>query len=165
MYTAMTDVYRISVLRNESDTLRMIERMLPPEPVLDDEWAAGNEEFEEFRRRRRSANCEPNRPPRPDMKPFIGGMHIAPDGKLWVRVIRTSGNLWEVFDTDGRLLASVSTPPLRERVVPAFGPDYLLTIRQDSLDLDHVDVWRLERTGSDQEIGVTGVAPPSRGNP
>ena len=144
MYTTISDVYRISVLRSESDTVRVIERTLPPEPVLDDEWEAGNEEFEEFRRRRRSANCEPNGPTRPDMKPFTGGMHIAPDGKLWVRVIRTAGNRWEVFDTDGRLLGSVPTPTLKERVVASFGPGHLLTIRQDSLDLDHIDVWRFE---------------------
>ena len=121
-----------------------MERTLPPEPVLDDEWAAGNEEFEEFGRWRRSANCEPSGPARPELKPFIGGMHIAPDGKLWVRVIRTAGNRWEVFDTDGRLLGSVPTPTLKERVVASFGPDHLLTIRQDSLDLDHIDVWRFE---------------------
>ena len=40
-----------------------------------------------------------------------------------------------------------SGSPRREDVVPAFGPDYLLTIRRDSLDLDHIDVWRLEPGG------------------
>ena len=148
MYGAMTDVYRISVLASESDTLRVIERTLPPEPVLDDEWEAGNEEFREFRAQRRSASCEPSGPTRPEIKPFIGGMHVAPDGKLWIRVIRTAGDRWEVFDTDGRLLGSVPAPvardALKDRVVPSFGADRLVTIRQDSLDLDHVDVWRFE---------------------
>lgn len=144
MYAAMSDIYRISVIRNGTDTLRVIERTLAPEPVLDDEWEAGNEEFREFRAQRRSASCDPSGHTRPDMKPFIGGMHVAPDGKLWVRVIRTAGNRWEVFDTDGRLLGSVPTPPLKERVVASFGSDHLVTIRQDSLDLDHVDVWRFE---------------------
>ena len=149
MYSAVTDVYRISVVKNGTDTLRVIERTLPPEPVLDDEWEAGNEEFEEFRRREPNASCNPSGPTRPDKKPFIGGMHVAPDGKLWIRVIRTAGDRWEVFDPDGRLLGSVSTPlprsALKDRVVPSFGPDHLVTIRQDSLDLDHVEVWRLER--------------------
>lgn len=148
MYTAMTDAYRISVLRSQSDTVRVIERTLAPEPVLDDEWEAGNEEFREFRAQRRDASCDPSGPTRPDLKPFIGGMHVAPDGKLWVRVIRTAGDLWEVFDTDGRLLGSVSAPvpraELKERVVPSFGHDHLVTIRQDSLDLDHVQIWRFE---------------------
>ena len=146
MYGAMTDVYRISVLAGESDTLRVIERTLPPEPVLDAEWEAGNEEFREFRAQRRSASCEPSGPFRPETKPFIGGMYVAPDGKLWIRVIRTAGDRWEVFDTDGRLLGSVPAPvardALKDRVVPWFGADRLVTIRQDSLDLDHVEVWR-----------------------
>ena len=74
------------------------------------------------------------------------GLYIAPDGRLRVEVERASGNLWEVFDVDGRLLASVSRPPKKRGVAPAFSAsDHLLTIRQDSLDLDHVDVWLLER--------------------
>ena len=67
---------------------------------------------------------------------------MAPDGKLWVEVMRTAGNRWEIFDTEGKLLGSVPAPPRRDNRVPAFGPDYLLTIRRDSLDLDHIDVWR-----------------------
>ena len=78
-------------------------------------------------------------PTRPAAKPFIEDLFVAPDGKLWVEVVRTAGNRWEVFDTEGKLLGSVPAPPRREYVVPAFGPDYLLTIRRDSLDLDHVD--------------------------
>ncbi len=144
MYTAMTDIYRISVIGNGTDTLRVIERTLAPEPVLDDEWEAGNEEFREFRAQRRGASCNPNAHTRPEMKPFVGGMHVAPDGKLWVRVIRTAGHRWEVFDPDGRLLGSVPVPEVKDRVVASFGADHLVTIRQDTLDLDHVDVWRFE---------------------
>jgi hypothetical protein len=64
-----------------------------------------------------------------------------------VEVIRTAGNRWEFFDPDGRLLGSVPAPPQKERAAPAFGVDHLVTIRQDSLDLDHVEVWRVERAG------------------
>ena len=141
IYSALTSSYRIAVTRNEgADTLRVIERPLPSEPIGDDEWEAGNEEFEEFRKQRRSASCEPSGPIRPDTRPLIEHIFIAPDGRLWVEVMRTAGNRWEVFDAEGRLQASVPAPPREERVVPAFGPDYLLTTRRDSLDLDHVDV-------------------------
>ena len=147
MYTAMTGSYRVAVIRGESDTLRVMERSLPVEPVSDEEWAEGNQEFEEFRRNRPDASCEPRRPSRPDTKPLIGPIFVAPDGKLWVQVIRTAGNRWEVFDPEGRLLASVPFHDWNERTVPAFGPDHMITIRQDSLDLDHVDVWRIEKGG------------------
>ena len=36
MYTAMTGDYRIVVLRSESDTVRVIERSLPTEPISDE---------------------------------------------------------------------------------------------------------------------------------
>ena len=46
---------------------------------------------------------------------------------------------------EGRLLASVPLVEWKESAVPAFGTDHMLTIRQDSLELDYVDVWRIER--------------------
>lgn len=144
-YSAMTDAYRIAVTRNAADTLRIIERSLPGEPVSDEEWAEGTHDFETFLDENPGASCDPRRPSRPAGKPFIKDIFLAPDGELWVEVIRAAGNRWELFDPEGRLLGTVPAPPRRERAVPAFGPDHLITIRRDSLDLDHVDVWRIER--------------------
>lgn len=144
-YSAMTDVYRIAVTRHGTDTLRIIERGLPEEPISDEEWTAGNQDFEEFLSENPNASCDPRRPSRPARKPFIEDVFLAPDGTLWVEVIRTAGNRLEVFDAEGRLLGSVPAPPRKEGSVPAFGGGYLVTVRQDSLDLDHVDVWRIER--------------------
>ena len=143
-YTAKTDVYRIAVIRGDADTLRVIGRSLSPEPVTDAEWAGELRDFEEFSEERPNASCNP-RPSRPETKPLIRALHVAPDGKLWVEAIRSGGNRWEIFDADGRLRGTAPAPPHKEDVVPAFGPDLLVTIRQDSLDLDHVDIWRIER--------------------
>jgi len=145
MYSAMSNVYRIAVTRDNSDTLRVIERVLPSEPISDEEWETGNEEFREFVATTPDADCDPRRASRPETKPFIAQIFIASDGKLWVEVVRTAGNRWEVFGLEGRLLGSVPVPEQKERAVPAFGPETMITIRQDSLELDHVDVWRIER--------------------
>ena len=147
IYSALTSDYRIAVTRNEgADTVRVIQRPLPAEPVGDDEWEEANRDFDEWRAEHRSASCEPSGPTRPATKPILGGLYIAPDGRLWVAVERAAGDLWEIFDADGRLLASVPRSPKKGGVYPAFdASNHLLTIRQDSLDLDHVDVWRLER--------------------
>ena len=144
-YSAHTSAYRIAVTRHDgADTLRVIERSLPAESIGDDEWQAGNQEYQDWRAEMRGASCEPSGPTRPATKPFIEDLFVAPDGRLWVEVMRTAGNRWEVFDTEGRLLVSFPAPARGERVVPAFDTSgHLLTIRQDSLDLDHVDVWRL----------------------
>ncbi len=150
IYSAFQSDYRIAVTRNDgADTVRVIQRPLPAEPIGDDEWEEGNRDFEEWRSENRGASCDPSGPTRPAAKPIVGGIYIAPDGKLWVTVMRADGNLWEVFDADGRLLASVPQAPRKRGVAPAFdASDHLLTIRQDSLDLDHVDIWRLERGSS-----------------
>ena len=145
MYSAMTDAYRIAVTAGNGDTLRVIERPLPPEPISDEEWAAGNRDFEELLAERPDAECDPRRPSRPETKSFIQGIFVAPDGKLWVEVIRTAGNRWEFFDAEGRLLGTFPAPARKQDAAPAFSADHLITIRQDSLDLDHVDVWRIER--------------------
>ena len=149
IYSAYEGDYSIAVTRNGgADTVRVIRRPLPMEPVGDDEWEEGIREFNEWRAENRSAQCDPSGPTRPAARPILGGINIAPDGKLWVTVMRTGGRLWEVFDADGRLIASVPQHPRKSGVAAAFdASDHLLTIRQDSLDLDHVDVWRLEREG------------------
>ncbi len=144
MYHARTDMYRIAVTRG-ADTLRVIERTLPAEGVTDEEWASATEEFRTFLDETPGADCDPRRPHRPATKPFINEIFLAPDGRLWVEVIRTAGNRWEVFDPEGRLLAKLPLHQWKERSVPAFSPDHMITIRLDSLDLDHVDVWRIDR--------------------
>lgn len=151
MYSAFTSDYRIAVTRNHgADTLRLIQRPLPAEPVTDAEWEERTRRFEEWSAENKDADCEPSGPTRYATKPILGPFEIATDGKLWVTVLRMDGDLWEIFDTEGRLLASVPRPPHKPTgVAPAFGPsDHVLTIRGDSLDLDHVDVWRLERGSS-----------------
>ena len=145
MYSGWTYSYRIAVTRSDGDTVRVIERTLPAEPITDEEWAEGSAEFEEFRNRWPDASCNPRGFTRPDRKSFIQQIFVAPDGKLWVEVIRTAGNRWEFFDPEGRLLGSVPAVPHKERTVPVFRSDHLATIRQDELELDHVEVWRLER--------------------
>ena len=48
------------------------------------------------------------------------------------------------FSSEGRLLAGLPVRPQKQRAVPAFGSEHMVTIRRDSLDLDHVDVWRID---------------------
>ena len=145
LYSAWTGSYRIAATRAGGDTVRVIERAIGTEPISDAEWATVTEEYDEFRERFPNASCRPRTFSRPDRKPLIQQIFIAPDGKLWVEVIRTAGNRWDFFDTGGRLLGSVPAAPYKDRSVPVFRGDYIATIRQDELELDHVDVWRLER--------------------
>ena len=149
MYSAWGYFYRIAVTRDDGDTLRVIERTLAAEPVSDEKWAAGSAAFEEAVERFEfsDTDCNPRSYTRPERGSFINEIFVSPDGRLWVDVIRSAGNRWEFFDPEGRLLGSVPAVPYKERTVPVFRGDHVVTIRQDNLDLDHVDVWRLERVG------------------
>ncbi len=147
LYSAMSDEYRIAVTRG-GDTLRVIERELAPEPVADEEWDALSQEFEALMDEMPGASCEPRaRPRRPAQKPFMKGIFFDATGRLWVEVVRTDGNRWELFDAEGRLLAQMPVGPRKEGALPALGARHAATIRQDSLDLDHVDIWRIEAPG------------------
>ncbi len=146
MVSAWGYFYRIAVTAAATgDTLRVIERTATPVPVTDEEWAVGNAEYDEFRERFADADCQPRGFSRPDRKPFIDELYMAPDGRLWVEAIRADGHYWEFFDAEGRLLGSVPAPAYKERSVPTFQGDLIATIRQDELELDHVELWRLER--------------------
>ena len=146
MYEARTDMYRIAVTRGD-DTLRIIDRVLPAEDLGDEEWESATERFETFLRDTPGAECEPRRPTRPPIKPYINEIFIDSDSRLWVEVIRTEGGRWELFDPEGRLLAGLPLHGWKRHTVPAFSSDHMVTIRQDSLDLDHVDVWRIDPGG------------------
>lgn len=148
MYSATTDAYRIALTDAYDDTVRVIERPLPREPISDTEWAEGNSGYRALRDTFPLMSCDPLRPPRPDAKPFIEQIDIASDGKLWVDVIREAGNRWEVFDAEGRLVASVPVPAERQYLLPpAINADHILTVRRGDLDLEYVDVWRIEKGG------------------
>lgn len=149
MYSAWGYFYRIAVTQGAGDTLRVIERTLPAEPISDEEWDAGSAEFDEAMERWPGGSCNPRSYNRPERASFINEIFVSPDGKLWVEVIRAAGNRWEFFEPEGRLLGSVPAVPYKERTVPVFRAEYVATIRQDDLDLDHVDVWRLEPGGGE----------------
>ncbi|NNM34643.1 MAG: hypothetical protein HKO53_16305, partial [Gemmatimonadetes bacterium] len=55
----------------------------------------------------------------------------------------TQSSVWTVFDPDGRLLGRVETPPgLR---VLQIGADFMVGHRNDELDVEHIQVWGLDR--------------------
>lgn len=70
-------------------------------------------------------------------------------GYLWIEEYRLPGDtrrLWTVFDPEGRALGLVEMPgSFRVREI---GEDYILGTRDDELDIEYVESWSLDRTGS-----------------
>lgn len=145
LFSAVSDEYRIAVARGD-DTLRTVARELAPEPLSDDEWDDLSGQFDAWLDDQRpDGDCNPHRPVRPPAKPVLEGIFFDAAGRLWVEVARTVGNRWEVFDPDGRLLAQLPAGERKRNALPALGVRHVATIRQDSLELDHMDIWRIDR--------------------
>lgn len=68
------------------------------------------------------------------------------DGEFEIPGQETSeGPLWTVFDPDGHVLGFVETPP--DLRIHEIGADYLLGHATDTLGVEYVQVWPLDRTG------------------
>ncbi|WP_420449194.1 hypothetical protein [Candidatus Palauibacter sp.] len=68
---------------------------------------------------------------------------------LWVEEFHLPGEtprLWTVFDPEGRVLGLVEVPG--SFAVTEIGEDYILGTRRDALDIEYVESWSLDRSGS-----------------
>jgi hypothetical protein len=52
---------------------------------------------------------------------------------------------WTVYDPEGRAIARIHLP--ENITVYDIGPDYVLGLEKDDLDVDHVRMYRVRRTG------------------
>jgi len=81
--------------------------------------------------------------------PAFASVHVDRLGYLWVREYRLPGErhrLWTVFDPEGRVLGLIEMPGSFS--VEEIGEDYILGTRQDELDIEYVESWPLDRSGS-----------------
>lgn len=84
--------------------------------------------------------------PMPQHHPHFTELVCDDSGCLWVlRPAHVDADVvtWDVFGPDGVLEGHVELPPVN-RVLDV-GPDYALTVRSDELDVEFVELGRLER--------------------
>lgn len=87
--------------------------------------------------------------PYPGTFPAFADLMVDPDGNLWVLDYSRPGDerrRWVVFAPDGRARGAVETPPALR--VLDIGRDYVLGVWQDELDVEHVRLHRLDRSGT-----------------
>jgi hypothetical protein len=78
-------------------------------------------------------------------------MYPDADGNLWLQDYQFDPDAafgWNVFDPDGRWLGTVTTPP--KFVVNEIGKDYLLGVWRDSLDVQHIRMYGLNKPAADR---------------
>lgn len=139
--------YRIARVDSSGDTLRLIERLRPDEPITDDEWLAGSAEFRDFRDEWPGAQCSPSDLQRPPFKAAFHNMLIAPDGALWVEVHSGGGTEWEIFGPDGALVATLPGFEYDPRVAPHIQFGALAWVTRDSLGVQRAFLARIEKGG------------------
>jgi hypothetical protein len=86
--------------------------------------------------------------PMPERMPAYAAILADRSGALWVQeypVAEEDPVRWTVFDPEGRQLGTLTLPP-RFRVTDV-GDDYVLGVAQDDLDVQQVQVYRLDRRG------------------
>ena len=81
--------------------------------------------------------------------PAFGRVFVDWLDHLWVEEYRLPGEdhrLWTVFDPEGRVLGLVEMPGGFS--VTEIGADYILATREDELEIEYVESWPLDRSGS-----------------
>lgn len=139
---AISDAYRIAFLDADGDTVRVLSRTVPAVPLPDSARTRLAAEIDTFHTRYRGADCE-GEIAEVDMLPVIRDLYFDHDGRLLVEYNRPEGMAFDLFDRDGRWIATFPAPD-RDRAVPPylFG-DRLYTVARDSLDTQRVQVHRL----------------------
>ncbi len=145
-YVAWSGVYRITAVTPEGDTVRIVERERPPVPITDQEWETGGREFSDFREEWPGAECEPPNMDRPESKPAFRNLLVDLGGRLWVEAFTPSGLQWEIFDPEGRLIATVPAFEYLDRVAPSIRSGRVAWVEQDSLGVERVHVGRVGAT-------------------
>jgi hypothetical protein len=142
---AWTADYRIAFTNAAGDTVRIVERDLPPLPVTNEEWRAEEAKFQEWREQYAGASCEPARPARPAARSTIREIFFDDIGNTWVERQTVSGWAYDIFDPAGRLLAELPAPERMVRIPPFIRGDRLYLIATDELDVEYVRVFEIER--------------------
>jgi hypothetical protein len=142
---ATTSEYRITFANARGDTLRAIERQATPAPITDAEWEAATAEWSRFRRDYPSVPCDQSGFTRPASKPVLEFLFYDDVGQLWIEVNTDKGSVYDVFDSVGRLIATVHGPPPTEGVDPAIAGNRIAFAGSDSADIPVIRVFRLTR--------------------
>ena len=149
IYVGISDSYQILVYDSGGDLLRIIRLEQDPLPVTSEDTETYIQERVEqvvdAGERRRMEEVY-RAPPPLDRMPAYRVFRTDVLGNLWVEEYRRPGDdipTWTVFDPEGAVLGRVSLPAGLS--VREIGEDYVLGVYTDDLDVEYVQMYRLER--------------------
>jgi hypothetical protein len=148
-YYGGSERYEIGYYSHEGSLQRIVRRPLQPVPVTDaDIQMAIEEELQSYpndesRRSARQAFAEMEIP---ETMPAFTDFVVDAERNLWVREYRQpgeEGERWTVYDVEGRMLGTLSAP--EQFRITDIGPDYVLGIWTDDIDVEHVQLYPLQK--------------------
>lgn len=135
--------YRLAFVDGSGDTLRTITREIEPVPLTDDEWDEVDERYREFQGWWRDARCEGDIA-RPEHRPVLLDIFFDHEGRTFVEHNTPDGLAFDLFDPDGRWVATIPVPERDRSVPPYLRGDRLYLTTRDSLDVQRVEAHRLQ---------------------
>jgi hypothetical protein len=149
-FGADDDRYEVTEYRLPGAPVRRIRRAHVPRQVTNADLASYREQPRDLsgvppQLRAQFAKRNPDVPHRATL-PAFESLLLDEDGYLWVehpRVTRAAEGRWDVFDREGRWLTTVATPGGFQ--VRQIGRDFMLGTALDSLDVEHVQLYTLNR--------------------
>ena len=152
VYVGSSDAYEIRVFNRSGALERTIRHRQPNRKVTKADLdrmreariASAAAQSQLYRQRTEEALQEMKVP---ETMPAFSGIRADTDGNVWVQEYRAEGEQhtrWTVFDPQGRVMARVNGPA--KFTVLDIGRDYILGLRTDELDVERVEVYRLNRT-------------------
>jgi hypothetical protein len=163
----VTDRYAIDLLRSDQYVLRL-SKQAEPVPVSGEERDA-QEQRVTAAMRRLVPSWRWNGPPIPNTKPIVHYLYVGDDGRIWVQLYQPGERIpdaelepgpdgaaplpqfreravFDVFDTDGRYLGTVSAPErFRTSPRPVFRGDYVWATESDTLGVEYVVRYHIAR--------------------
>ena len=114
---ARSGEYRISFAR-AGDTIRVVEAPANPIPVIAAEWADSLRSYQAWKEKFAGAPCDPPGVSAPATRPVIQDIWFDDEGRMWVERTDQGGATFDVFNTDGILMASLPGPTRDHGVIP-----------------------------------------------
>jgi len=149
VYVGISDTWEIRVYSPTGSLQRLIRRRHEPRVVTESDVEKNRSRLSElmegqnnpFAKQYSDAYATVDYPP---TMPAFGEILTDPDGNLWVSDYVPSqeeSRHWSVFDSEGRWLGDVVTPP--RLTVRQIGSDYILGQESDEMETEHVLLYRL----------------------
>ena len=114
---ARSGEYRISFAR-AGDTIRVVEAPANPIPVLAEEWADSLRPYQAWKEKFAGVPCDPSSVSAPATRPVIQEIWFDDEGQMWVERTDQGSPTFDVFNSDGILLASLPAPTRDHDVTP-----------------------------------------------